>query len=691
MSERRDLLIEIGTEELPPKALRRLSLAFADAMNKELAATGLRPEKTLVYAAPRRLALLIKALPVSQADRESVRRGPALTAAFDDDGCPTQAAIGFAGSCSVDVEALDRLETAKGSWLSYRVVEKGQATAALVPGLLVKSLAALPIPTRMRWGDRDDEFVRPIHWVVLLFGDEVIDAHILGVKTGRNTHGHRFHHPQGMYLAEPEAYLPLLETEGHVLPDYAARREAVRAQVVEQANLLGGEALIDDDLLDEVTALVEWPVAISGQFDTDFLQVPSEALISSMQDHQKYFPVVDNNGKLLAHFITVANLASRDPAQIKAGNERVIRPRLADAAFFWRQDRKQTLAARADKLRSMVFQKRLGTLFDKQERVAALAGRIAATIGADTAHAERAARLSKCDLLTSMVYEFPELQGIMGRYYALHDGEPAAVADAIQQHYLPRFAGDDLPAAGVAQAVALADRLDSLVGIFAIGQQPTGDKDPFALRRAALGVIRICIEKGLDLDLDELLKAAATAFADELDASPAVAEVFAYVMDRLRGYYQEQGVEVDLVDAVLATHPLRLLDIDRRIQACRSFRLLPQAQSLAAANKRISNILKKTGQTIPDSVEASRLTEDAEKQLADALTEMHHAVVPMLDAGDYTPALTRLAGLRNSVDAFFDQVMVMVDDEALRTNRLALLKSLRDLFLRVADLSRLQS
>jgi glycyl-tRNA synthetase beta chain len=543
----------------------------------------------------------------------------------------------------------------------------------------------------MRWGDRDDEFVRPIHWVVLLFGDEVIDAHILGVKTGRNTHGHRFHHPQGMYLAEPEAYLPLLETEGHVLPDYAARREAVRAQVVEQANLLGGEALIDDDLLDEVTALVEWPVAISGQFDTDFLQVPSEALISSMQDHQKYFPVVDNNGKLLAHFITVANLASRDPAQIKAGNERVIRPRLADAAFFWRQDRKQTLAARADKLRSMVFQKRLGTLFDKQERVAALAGRIAATIGADTAHAERAARLSKCDLLTSMVYEFPELQGIMGRYYALHDGEPAAVADAIQQHYLPRFAGDDLPAAGVAQAVALADRLDSLVGIFAIGQQPTGDKDPFALRRAALGVIRICIEKGLDLDLDELLKAAATAFADELDASPAVAEVFAYVMDRLRGYYQEQGVEVDLVDAVLATHPLRLLDIDRRIQACRSFRLLPQAQSLAAANKRISNILKKTGQTIPDSVEASRLTEDAEKQLADALTEMHHAVVPMLDAGDYTPALTRLAGLRNSVDAFFDQVMVMVDDEALRTNRLALLKSLRDLFLRVADLSRLQS
>jgi glycyl-tRNA synthetase beta chain len=691
MTETRDLLIEIGTEELPPKALRGLALAFADEMDKGLVSAGLLPDKVHVYAAPRRLALLIKSLPVTQADRESARRGPALAAAFDDEGCPTQAAVGFAKSCGVEVEALDQLETKKGSWLSYRVLEKGQATVQLVPELVRKSLAALPIPKRMRWGDRDAEFVRPVHWVVLLFGDEVIEAEILGVKSDRYTRGHRFHHPQPIYLAEPESYLPLLETEGYVLADYAARREAIRAQVIEQGKALGGKALIDDDLLDEVTALVEWPVAISGQFDTDFLQVPSEALISSMQDHQKYFPVVDKAGKLLAHFITVANLVSKDPAQIKAGNERVIRPRLADAAFFWNQDRKQTLAERADGLRTMVFQKKLGTLFDKQERVAELAGTIATLIQSDTAQAQRAARLCKCDLLTNMVYEFPELQGTMGRYYALHDGEPATVADAIEQHYLPRFAGDELPTNGVGQAVALADRLDSLIGIFAIGQHPSGVKDPFALRRAALGVVRICIEQALDLDLEKVLNSAASAFDIQLDAAAAVEPVFSYVMDRLQGYYQDQGVEVDLIDAVLATRPRNLLDIDRRIQACRAFRLLPEAESLAAANKRISNILKKTDQDIPDQVDTARLSDDAEKQLAGELEKMNTAVVPLMDAGDYTPALTQLAGLRNSVDAFFDQVMVMVDDDALRANRLALLKSLAGLFLRVADLSRLQS
>lgn len=691
MTAVRNLLIEIGTEELPPKALRKLSLAFADAMGRELASAGLSPDKIHMYAAPRRLALLIKSLPEAQADRESVRRGPALAAAFDDEGCPTQAATGFAGSCGVAVEELDQLETPKGSWLSFRAVEKGQATQQLIPELVRKSLAALPIPKRMRWGDREDEFVRPVHWVVLLFGDEIIDAEILGVQAGRYTHGHRFLHPQPIYLAEPDAYLPLLESEGYVLADYSTRREAIRAQVIEQARALQGEALIDDDLLDEVTSLVEWPVALSGQFDEDFLQVPPEALISSMQDHQKYFPVVDGDGKLLAHFITVANLVSKDPAQIEAGNERVIRPRLADAAFFWKQDRRQTLAQRTDGLRGMVFQKKLGTLFDKQERVAELAGQIAVSIGASAEHAQRAARLCKCDLLTSMVYEFPELQGIMGRYYAVHDGEPAEVADAVAQHYLPRFAGDRLPEAGAAQAVALADRLDSLVGIFAIGQQPSGDKDPFALRRAALGVIRICIEKGLDIDLEQMLKIAANAFDSKLDTLHAVDSVFAYIMDRLRGYYQEQGVEGDLVDAVLATRPLRLLDIDRRIQACRTFRQLPESQSLAAANKRISNILRKTEEPIPEQVDTARLIDDAEKQLAAELDKMNSAVVPLLEAGDYAPALTQLAGLRNSVDAFFDRVMVMVDDDTLRANRLALLKNLGDLFLRVADLSRLQS
>jgi len=691
MSDTRDLLIEIGTEELPPKALRRLSLAFADEMAKGLEGASIEPEKIHVYATPRRLALLLKALPTAQSDRETTRRGPAVAAAFDDEGCATQAAIGFAKSCGVEVEELDQLETKKGSWLSFRAIEKGQPTAALIPDLVSRALAALPIPKRMRWGDRDDEFVRPVHWVVLLFGDEVIDATILGIKAGRSTHGHRFHHPEAIYLAEPEAYLPILETEGHVLADYAARQEAIRAQVIEQANTLGGEAIVDDELLNEVTALVEWPVAISGRFDEAFLEVPSEALISSMQDHQKYFPVVDAEGKLLPYFITVANLISTDPAQIQAGNERVIRPRLADAAFFWNQDRKQPLEERADRLRSMVFQKQLGTLFDKKERISELAGRIAKLIGDQPEYAERAAQLCKCDLLTSMVNEFPELQGIMGRYYATHDGEADAVATAIEEHYLPRFAGDDLPATTTGQAVALADRLDSMVGIFATGQQPTGVKDPFALRRAALGVIRICIEQQLDLDLETLLNAAADALEHKIDARSAVNDVFGYIMDRLLGYYQDKGVDIDLIDAVLATRPTRLLDLDRRIKACQAFRSLPEASSLAAANKRISNILKKTDEVIPEQVDISQLVDNAEKKLATVLNDLNTEVVPMMEAGDYTPALTRLAALRESVDAFFDEVMVMVDDDALRANRLALLRNLSSLFLRVADLSRLQS
>jgi glycyl-tRNA synthetase beta chain len=686
----RDLLIEIGTEELPPKALRRLSSAFADAFRSELEAASLKPAGVRCYAAPRRLALFVNAIAIAQQDRETVRRGPAVAAAFDDDGCPTQAAIGFAKSCGVDIEQLDQLETKKGSWLAFRSVEKGRPTSELIPDLARKALAALPIPKRMRWGDRDDEFVRPVHWVVLLFGDEVIHADILGVKSDRYTRGHRFHHPEAMYLAEPEAYLPLLETEGYVLADFPVRREAIRAQVLEQGNRLGGRALIDDDLLDEVTALVEWPVALAGRFDEQFLDVPPEALISSMQDHQKYFPVVDDNGKLLPHFITVANLVSKDPTQIREGNERVIRPRLADAAFFWNQDRKQRLEQRCAGLQNMIFQNRLGTLADKQQRVATLAGAIAASLGGEASHASRAAQLCKCDLLTNMVFEFPDLQGIMGRYYASHDGEPVEVANAIQEHYQPRFAGDTLPVSGAGQAVAIADRLDTLVGIFAIGQQPSGDKDPFALRRAALGIVRICIEEQLDLDLEALLNTCGSAFEADLQAPLAVSRVFDYIMDRLNAYYQERGIDADLIDAVLATRPTRLLDFDRRIQACGVFRQLPEADSLAAANKRISNILKKTTQAIPEQVDVSFLTDDAEIKLAEKLESLTADVAPMMQAGDYTTALKQLAGLRETVDAFFDQVMVMVDDDALRANRLALLDKLHRLFLQVADLSRLQ-
>lgn len=691
MNDAQNLLIEIGTEELPPKALRRLSLAFADEMAKSLGTATLQTESIHAYAAPRRLALLLKGLPTAQKDREITRRGPALTAAFDDEGCPTQAALGFAKSCGVDVEALDQLETKKGSCLSFQVTEKGRSTSTLIPDLVNKTLAALPIPKRMRWGDRDDEFVRPVHWVVLLFGDAVIDATILGIKADRYTRGHRFHHPEAIYLSTPDAYLPILETEGHVIADYAARQEAIRAQTIEQANLLGGEALIDDDLLNEVTALVEWPVAISGRFDEAFLEVPSEVLISSMQDHQKYFPVVSSEGRLLPYFITIANIDSADPSQIKAGNERVIRPRLADAVFFWNQDRKQPLSKHTDHLHNMVFQKQLGTLFDKQERIAELASRIADLLGSQCEYAVRASKLCKCDLLTCMVNEFPELQGIMGRYYATQDGEPEAVTTAIETHYLPRFAGDALPETATGQSVALADRLDSLVGIFATGQQPTGVKDPFALRRAALGIIRICIEQQLDLDLETLLNAAASALEQKIDARSAVNKVFDYIMDRLQGYYQDKGVDIDIIDAVLATRPTRLLDLDQRIKACQAFRSLPEAQSLAAANKRISNILKKTSEAIPDEVDASRLVDTAEKQLAGVLDDLNSEVIPLMESGDYTPALTRLAALRDSVDAFFDEVMVMVDDDILRANRLALLRKLSNLFLRVADLSRLQS
>jgi glycyl-tRNA synthetase beta chain len=691
MTEKRDLLVEIGTEELPPKALHRLSNAFAEGMSKGLDAAALKPSKIYSYASPRRLALLIKQLPVCQQDRETVRRGPALAAAFDDDGCPTQAAVGFARSCAVDVEQLDQLETKKGSWLSFRAVEKGKPVSELIPAMVRKALAGLPIPKRMRWGDRDHEFVRPVHWVVLLFGDEIINADILGIRAGRYTQGHRFHHPEPIFIGEPEAYLPLLETEGRVLADFATRREAIRGQVLEQAKQLNGQAVIEDELLDEVAALVEWPVALSGRFDKDFLKVPAEALVSSMQDHQKYFPVMDENGNLLPYFIAIANLDSKDPQQILAGNERVIRPRLADAAFFWDQDCKQPLANRIDDLRNMVYQKKLGSLFEKQQRVAKLAAEIALLVGSSSSDAQRAARLCKCDLVTSMVYEFPDLQGIMGCYYARHDGEPDAVANAIEEHYRPRFAGDELPDSVTGQVLALADRLDSLVGIFAIGQQPSGDKDPFALRRAALGVVRICIEKNLDLDLESLLHSSTATFAASVNATSATADVFGYVMDRLRAYYQESAVEVDLIDAVLATRPTRLLDFDRRIQACRLFRQLPEAESLAAANKRIANILKKTDQIIPAKVDPGCLVDDAEKQLAEQLNDMSTAVSPLMEAGEYTPALMQLAGLRESVDAFFDQVMVMADDDTLRANRLSLLQNLSELFLRIADLSRLQN
>ncbi len=689
-TDARDLLIEIGTEELPPKALFALAEAFEQGIRAGLEKASLSSSAVHRFATPRRLAVLIEQLPTRQADRQIERRGPALSAAFGPGGNPTKAAEGFARSCGVTVADLQRQETDKGAWLIHLSVEPGAATADLIPGIVFAALAGLPIPKRMRWGDRDDEFVRPVHWVVLLFGDQVIPATLLGVAAGRETRGHRFHHPQPIRLSSPADYARQLASEGRVIADFAKRRDAVRAQAEAVAAELRGAAVIKPELLDEVTALVEWPVALAGDFERRFLAVPAEALISTMQDNQRYFPVVDARGRLLPHFITLANLESRDPAQVRAGNERVIRPRFSDAEFFWNQDRKQPLAARMDHLKQVVFQQRLGTLADKSARVAALARLIAGHGHGNPDWAERAARLAKCDLLTQMVQEFPELQGIMGRYYALHDQEAPEVAQALEEQYLPRFSGDRLPQTATGRALALAERLDTLTGIFAIGQAPSGAKDPFALRRAALGVLRILIEGQLDLDLLTLLERATAGFDPVLRAGHVVETVFEFVMDRLRGYYLDQGVRPDAFEAVLDCRPTRPLDFDRRVRAVGAFRELPEAASLAAANKRIRNILKKVETVLPFEVRPDLLSEDAEQALAGRLVELSSEAIPLMEAGLYGDALTRLASLREPVDAFFDQVLVMVEDPALRANRLALLNELGSLFLRVADFSRLQ-
>lgn len=700
MSEKRSLLIEIGTEELPPKALKQLSDAFGAGVIEGIRDADLHFGEVKLYASPRRLAILIQNLELQQSDKQVERRGPAVKAAFDADGKPTKAVQGFARGCGVDVEQLEQIDTPKGMWLVYRSEQKGETTAALIPGIVQSSLDKLPIPKRMRWGDLATEFVRPVHWIVMLLGDEVLDGEVLGIKAGRETRGHRFHNPGTLYIGEPEAYAPLLETEGYVVADFAVRREAVRAQILAAAAEVKGTAVIDEALLDEVTSMVEWPRAIVGDFETRFLEVPAEALITTMKSNQKYFHLVDDAGKLMPHFITISNIASSNPAAVKEGNERVIRPRLADADFFWNQDRKQRLDSRLESLHSVVFQNKLGTLYDKSQRIERLAAEVAAEIGCDAEQAARAALLSKCDLMTDMVGEFPELQGVMGRYYATHDGENSAVAVALDEQYMPRFAGDQLPQGGVGQAVAIADKLDTLVGIFAIGQMPTGDKDPFALRRAALGVLRILLEKQLDIDLLETLRTACATFRTQditqnlfptTESSDEIATaVFDFMMERLRGYFQEKDYHIDEFEAVSAVRPVRPNDFAQRIEAVRLFRTLPEAESLAAANKRIHNILKKVKGELPEKLDRTLLVDAEERALADAVEGLSDEVNRLFDQRHYQKALSHLASLRDPVDNFFDHVMVMADDEALRHNRLALLHRLQTLFLRVADLSRLQ-
>ena len=690
MAERKDLLVEVGTEELPPKSLLALSQAFAANFEETLRQQSLGFRGLEAFATPRRLALLVNELDTHQADQETIRRGPSLQAAFDAEGSPTKAVQGFASSCGVTVDALQREETPKGAWVVYRQTRRGQSASRLVPQLVEQALAALPIPKRMRWGDGEEEFVRPVHWIVLLFGSDVVEGRVLGEEADRLTRGHRFHHPDPIRLARASDYAKVLRREGRVEPSFSARSAEIVRQLEGIASAEGGVLHLDPELLREATALCEWPVALLGGFEEKYLGVPSEVLIETMQSNQKYFPIFHPSGRLLPMFITISNIESRNPTLVRAGNERVIRPRFADAAFFCGQDLKHPLETLAQGLGNVVFQEKLGTLAEKADRVAVLARRIAEEIGLDPTLAERASHLAKADLLSNMVAEFPSLQGTMGRYYAEKANEDPCVAAAMEEQYLPRKAGDRLPTTACGRALAIADRLDTLVGIFAIGQRPTGVKDPYALRRAALGVLRILIETPLPLNLRDLIDAAGIGIEEKLGSGQAAHEVFAYMMERLVGYYQEWGIAADVVDAVLARGISVPSDIDARVRAVHTFRNLPEAESLAAANKRIRNILRRTDDEIPERPDPASLVDPSERVLAERVERLRREVEPALQRAEYSNALATLAALKSPVDAFFDEVMVMVDDARLRRNRLALLQSLEGLFLQVADLSRLQ-
>ncbi|MCO7245807.1 glycine--tRNA ligase subunit beta [Halomonas sp. Mc5H-6] len=681
------LLLELGAEELPPTALDALSDAFAAGVEKGLQEADIPFEGVTAYATPRRLAVQVKNLADKQPDREVERRGPALAAAFKE-GAPTKAAEGFARSCGVSVDELIHLETDKGTWLGFREHQPGESVQALLPDILRKAISALPVPKNMRWGTSRIEFSRPVHWLVALYGSDVIDAEALGLQASRTTYGHRFHAPDAIQLEHADAYLDALEN-AFVLAGRQQRRERIREQVLAEAEVQEAQAVIDEDLLVEVSGLVEWPVALTGSFDERFLEVPAECLVSSMKANQKYFHLLDEQGKLKPLFITISNIDSADPQQVISGNEKVIRPRLADAAFFYDTDRKRTLASRIPQLESVVFQQQLGTLADKARRSSAIASYIAERIGGDVTHAQRAVALAKCDLVTEMVLEFPELQGIMGRYYAEQDGEPADVAQALEEQYLPRFATDAIPHSATGKALALADRLDTLVGIFGIGQRPTGAKDPFALRRASIGVLNILVKGELNLDLRELLGVAAEQYQDLPKAEGLVDDVLTYMLDRFRAWGQEEGISAEMYLAVRARPVTKPLDFARRLRAVKAFAQREEAAALAAANKRVSNILSKQEHDGSTLVDQSLLHEPAEQALFKAVTSSQQLVTPLFAAGDYQQALDALATLREPVDNFFDQVMVMADEESTRRNRLALLASLQALFLEVADIAQL--
>ena len=706
MSTSKHLLFELGSEELPPKTLLKLSNALLNNIIQGLNAAELTFTGSKAYATPRRLAVFIENLASAQPDKIVEKRGPAIQAAFAPDGTPSKAAMGFAVSCGTSFEQLERLKTDKGEWLSFTQAIKGQATENLIPDIIRQSIAGLPIAKRMRWGSFTTEFVRPVHWAVLLYGDSVINTEILGLQTGAATQGHRFHAPQKITLAKPEDYADTLYQQGRVIADFEQRKTIIREAAQKSASAVNGKAHIEDDLLEEIAALNEWPVPITGTFDSRFLELPPEVLITTMQTNQKYFPVKNADGGLLANFITFSNIESSNPKSIQQGNERVVTPRLSDAEFFWNQDRKKTLEDRVESLSSVIFQENLGTVYDKTIRVRNLAKFIAGHLSADVELAERAALLAKTDLMTEMVGEFGNLQGIMGRYYALADNEPKELALALEEQYFPKQSGSPTASSTTGQILAIAEKIDTLVGIFAVGLIPTGDKDPYALRRATLGILRTIIENKLNINIIELTEfadvqikpiASHVGSGDKMYATGYVGNtppvtsdrVIDFIFERLRGYCLDHGYTADEFDAVIAVKPPEPLDFIQRLKAVKAFRQLPEAEGLAAANKRIRNILKKSDTQPAASVGA--LLEAQEKQLLQAALQSAEDIQPLLAQRNYQATLNRLAGLRNDVDAFFDHVMVMTDDLELRANRLALLNMLSEQFLTCADISKLQS
>lgn len=683
-------LVELGTEELPPKSLRTFAESFAANFIEQLDNANLEHGEVLWYASPRRLALKVLNLSDTQPDTQIVKRGPAVSAAFDADGKPTKAAEGWARGCGITVDQAERVQTDKGEWLSYTHNQHGQPVVNLLCDMVKVALTKLPIPKPMRWAAKKVEFIRPSHTVTMLYGADLVPGSILDIESARTIRGHRFMGEQEFTIDNADQYPEILEQRGKVIAEHNKRKAIIKQQAELAAEKLGGKADLTDSLLEEVTSLVEWPVVLTAKFEEKFLAVPAEALVYTMKGDQKYFPVYDKQGKLLPNFIFVANIESKDPQVVISGNEKVVRPRLADAEFFYNTDLKQTLEARLSRLETVLFQQQLGTVKEKALRLEAIAGHIAEQIGANVEHAKRAGRLAKCDLVTNTVFEFPETQGIMGRYLAIKDGEAMDVAMAIEDQYKPRFAGDELPNTLVASAVSIAEKFDTLAGIFGIGQNPKGDKDPFALRRAAIGILRIIVEKSLPLDIVELANYATSLYGDKLSNKQVINDIVSFMQGRFRAWYQEQGFSIDTIQAVLALNPTKPADFDARVKAVTHFRTLPAAASLAEANKRVSNILAKAGVTIPNKVNASLIESDAEGELAKQIAILTDKLEPYFNQGRYQEGLVELATLKEPVDAFFTSVMVMADDEQLRLNRLALLSKLQSLFLKVADIALLQ-